>query len=200
MGSTARIGEDHLMTVEEFLATPRRAFGDAWRYELHDGVVVAQAGPSDPHAIILGNLDGMLNAQTIDSDRCTHLAGGAVVPEGKQKANARIPDALVRCGSDDDLKICMFEITSPSDEIGTTKREERRADLKSVPGAAYIVEIRQDAVAIHMHRRTVDGGWLYEDVIGLGSVLRIDEAGLSLPLRRLYRKVIKENQAERGKA
>ena len=94
----------------------------------------------------------------------------------------------------------MFEITSPSDEIGTTKREERRADLKSVPGAAYIVEIRQDAVAIHMHRRTVDGGWLYEDVIGLGSVLRIDEAGLSLPLRRLYRKVIKENQAERGKA
>ena len=63
MGSTARIQDPPLLSLEEFLATPKSAFGPAWRYELHDGVVVAQAGPSDRHALILGNLIGMLSAQ-----------------------------------------------------------------------------------------------------------------------------------------
>src|SRR3954447_6458262 len=95
MGNTARIDIDEpgLLTLEEFLATPKILFGPAWRYELHDGVVVAQAGPSDRHAIILGNLATMLGNQTIDSRDCTLFDGGAVVPRGKKRANARVPDA-----------------------------------------------------------------------------------------------------------
>jgi hypothetical protein len=34
------------MTAAEFLATDQAAFGDAWRYELDEGVIVAHAAPS----------------------------------------------------------------------------------------------------------------------------------------------------------
>jgi hypothetical protein len=34
MGNATRIDEIHLLTVEEFLATPQWHFGDAWRYEI----------------------------------------------------------------------------------------------------------------------------------------------------------------------
>ena len=37
-----------LWTAEDFLATDQYAFGDAWRYELVDGEIVAHAAPFCP--------------------------------------------------------------------------------------------------------------------------------------------------------
>ena len=193
MGNTARIDIDEpgLLTLEEFLATPKILFGPAWRYELHDGVVIAQAGPSDRHAIILGNLATMLGNQTIDSRDCTLFDGGTVVPRGKKRANARVPDATVKCGRGDEQKIYMFEVVSPADEVGKKLRTIRRKDLKSVAGAAVLVEIRQDVPIVHVHCRVGDI-WAYEDIVGIQETLSIEAAGLMLPLERLYRKVFEE--------
>jgi Uma2 family endonuclease len=195
MGSAARIDEIHLLTIEEFLATPRILFGPAWRYELHDGVVVAQAGPSDRHAIILGNLATMLGNQTIDSRDCTLFDGGVVVPRGKKKANARVPDATVKCGRGDEQSVYMFEVVSPADEVGKELRTLRRQDLKSVPGAQALVEIRQDVPIVHVHRLVGDL-WAYEDIVGIGQTLSLEGAGLKLPLERLYRKVYEEPELD----
>lgn len=40
-------------TAPEFLATDQHLFGDAWRYELVDGRVVAHAAPSPGYGAIL---------------------------------------------------------------------------------------------------------------------------------------------------
>ena len=197
MGSTARIQDPPLLSLEEFLATPKSAFGPAWRYELHDGVVVAQAGPSDRHALILGNLIGMLSAQLWDSRDCVPYDGAALVPSGKKKANARVPDATVKCGAGEDQKIIMFEVVSPADEVGKKLRTIRRQDLKSVAGADVLVEIRQDVPIVHVHRRVGDL-WAYDDIVGIGETLRIDGAGLALPLIRLYHRLFDGPDGENG--
>lgn len=197
MGSTARIQDPPLLSLEEFLATPKSNFGPAWRYELHDGVVVAQAGPSDRHALILGNLIGMLSAQLWDSRDCVPYDGAALVPSGKKKANARVPDATVKCGAGEDQQIIMFEVVSPADEVGKKLRTIRRQDLKSVAGADVLVEIRQDVPIIHVHRRVGDL-WAYDDIVGIGETLRIDGAGLALPLIRLYHRLFDGPDGESG--
>jgi Uma2 family endonuclease len=49
-----------IWTADEFLATDQRAFGDAWRYELVDGVIIAHPAPSPDHGAILSLLSAAL--------------------------------------------------------------------------------------------------------------------------------------------
>jgi Uma2 family endonuclease len=49
-----------LWTAEEFLTTDQCEFGDAWRYELVDGEIVAHAVPSPDHGAILSGLAAAL--------------------------------------------------------------------------------------------------------------------------------------------
>ena len=188
MGKAARIEEIHLLTVEEFLATPQSEFGPAWRYELVDGVPVAQAGPSREHAQILNNLSGIISARLWGSATCEPLTGAPAIPRGKGRRNARIPDATIECGAGADKTVIMFEVVSPADDVGTTLREQRRKDLKDVPGAALIIEIRQDAPAVHVHRRVGDL-WAYDDIVGIGETLRIEAIPLEIALSDIYHRL-----------
>jgi hypothetical protein len=47
MTHIARIPSD--MSADQFLETDQCAFGDAWRYELVDGTIVAQSAPAPRH-------------------------------------------------------------------------------------------------------------------------------------------------------
>ena len=85
----------------------------------------------------------------------------------------------------------MFKVVSPADEVGKKLRTIRRKDLKSVAGAAVLVEIRQDVPIVHVHC-IVGDIWAYEDIVGIQETLIIEAAGLMLPLERLYRKVFEE--------
>jgi hypothetical protein len=49
---------DKAWTAEDFLRTDQREFGDAWRYELVDGRIVAHAAPTPAHAKIVVALSG----------------------------------------------------------------------------------------------------------------------------------------------
>jgi Uma2 family endonuclease len=82
MGNTVRLEEIHSMTVDEFLATGQIAFGSAWRYELVDGLPVAQAAPSDEHAMISANLAAAL----------THRLRGN--RDGSVRSRASPPDVV----------------------------------------------------------------------------------------------------------
>ena len=182
MGKTARLDEIHLMTVDEFLATPQSAFGSAWRYELVNGLPVAQAAPSDEHAMIVDNLSAALNLRLRGNRDCAPLAGGAVIPRDKHRRNARIPDATVRCG---EQSVAMFEVVSPSDGIDTELRAKRRRDIKSVDGAQVLIEIEQDAPVIHIHRRERDF-WVYDDVIGVKEILSLEAIAMEIALSEMY--------------
>ncbi len=54
MDNAARVSGS--WTADEFLRTDQSEFGDAWRYELIDGEIVAHAAPSPDHGAILMGL------------------------------------------------------------------------------------------------------------------------------------------------
>ena len=58
MTAALRLGRQ--WTADEFIATAQHIFGDAWRYELVDGRIVAHAAPAPDHgAIIAGIVAGL---------------------------------------------------------------------------------------------------------------------------------------------
>ena len=112
MGTTAR-AMDRDWTADEFLRTDQHAFGDAWRYELVDGEIVAHAAPSPDHAAILAGLTAALgNRLRGNKNGCRPEAGSGAAPRQQQRPTARIPDATVRCG---DLPRVVFDVVSPSE-------------------------------------------------------------------------------------
>src|ERR1700735_981845 len=106
-------GADQDWTAERFLETDQHEFGNAWRYELVDGRIVAHAAPSPEHGAILAGLTGALASRLRGNpDGCRPESGSGAVPRAAQRPTARIPDAMIRCGEHPRV---LFEVISPSE-------------------------------------------------------------------------------------
>jgi Uma2 family endonuclease len=184
MAHIARIPSS--LTADEFLAIDPHIFGDAWRYELIDGVIVGQAATSPRHARILAGLIGALVKRLSgNKSDCFPESGSGAVPERKQRNTARIPDAMIRCG---ELPRVTFEIISPSELTHWRNRDRKRRDLQDVEGVTEMVEIYQDQLAIHVYRKGTDGKWDFQSEGGADAVLDLFATGdrLSIPLPEIY--------------
>jgi Uma2 family endonuclease len=171
-------------TAEEFLATDQRAFGDLWRYELVDGQIVGQAAPAPNHGAILSGLVGALAARMRGRpDRCRPEIGSGATPLTQQRANARIPDATIRCGANPRV---LFEVVSPSELRHWRDRDYRRTQLQDVPGVLEIVEVYQSEPAAHIYRREAEGTWSFEALGGNDAVLELRSVGVSVPFSEIY--------------
>ena len=171
-------------TAEEFLKTDQHEFGDAWRYELVDGEIVAHAAPAPDHGAILAGLATALgNRLRGNQDGCRPEAGSGAAPRRQQRPTARIPDATVRCG---DLPRVVFDVVSPSELRAWRARNQRRRHLQDVEGVREIVEIYQDEVAIHTCRLEDHGRWSFDAIDGLDAVLSLESIGLNVPLSEIY--------------
>ncbi len=171
-------------TADEFLMTDQSEFGDAWRYELVDGEVVAHAAPSPNHGAILMGLGTALGTRLRGNrDGCRPEAGSGAAPRQQQRATARIPDAMVRCG---DLPRVVFDVVSPSELRAWRARNQRRRHLQDIEGVEEIVEIYQDEAAIHIYRREQGGQWSFDAVDGLDASLSLHSVGLDIPLAEIY--------------
>jgi Uma2 family endonuclease len=75
-------------TAERFLTTDQHEFGDAWRYELIDGRIVAHAAQSPEHGAILAGLLRALGRRLWDNpDGCRPESGSGAVPRSAQRAD-----------------------------------------------------------------------------------------------------------------
>lgn len=183
MAVTARTSQND-WTVERFLATDQHIFGNAWRYELVNGRVIARAAPSPEHGAILAGLTGALVSRLRGHpDGCRPESGSGAVPKSAQRATARIPDALIRCGEHPRV---MFEVISPSELRNWTERDARRRDLQAVEGAQEIVELYQSERACHVYRCRPDGTWSFEAAGGADAALSLPSVGLAIPLSEIY--------------
>ncbi len=172
------------LTAEEFLARDQRGFGDAWRYELVDGRIVAHAAPTPAHGAIVAGLSAALGARLRGhAEGCRPEAGSGAAPASRQRSTARIPDAMVRCG---ELPRVAFEVVSASELKAWRERDRKRADLQEVEGVREIVEVYQGEMAAHIYRKAADGSWVFEAVGGPDAVLRLASVGLELPLAEVY--------------
>jgi Uma2 family endonuclease len=177
-------GAPKVWTAEEFLATDQRAFGDLWRYELVDGQIVGQAAPAPNHGAILSGLAAALGTRMKGRpDRCRPEIGSGATPLHQQRANARIPDATIRCGANPRV---LFEVVSPSELRHWRDRDYRRTQLQDVPGVLEIVEIYQSEPAVHIYRKEAGGTWSFEAIGGGEAALELRSAGLSIPLSEIY--------------
>ena len=147
-------------TTERFLATDQHEFGDAWRYELVDGRIVAHVAPSPEHGAILAGLTGALASRLRGNpNSCRPESGSGAVPRSAQHATARIPDALIRCS---EHRRVMFEVISPSELRNWTERDAKRRDLqggrrcpgdrRAVPGRASVPYLSPPARRYLGHR------------------------------------------------
>ncbi len=171
-------------TAERFLATDQHEFGDAWRYELVEGQIIAHAAPSPEHAAILAGLTTALGSRLRGNpDGCRPESGSGAVPRQAQRPTARIPDAMIRFG---DHPRVMFEVVSPSELRSWVQCDRRRRDLQAVAGAQEIVELYQSERAAHVYRRQPDDTWSFEALAGIDASLRLESVGLSVPLAEVY--------------
>ncbi|HXA26776.1 MAG TPA: Uma2 family endonuclease [Acetobacteraceae bacterium] len=171
-------------TAELFLTTDQHMFGDAWRYELVDGRIVAHAAPSPEHGAILAGLTGALTSRLRGNPNgCRPESGSGAVPRSAQRATARIPDALIRCGEHPKV---MFEVISPSELRNWTERDAKRRDLQAVEGAQEIVELYQAEQACHIYRRQPEGTWSFEAQGGADAILQLPSVCLAIPLSEIY--------------
>ena len=162
-------------TAERFLETDQHEFGNAWRYELVGGRIIAHAAPSPEHGAILAGLTTALGSRLRGNpDGCRPESGSGAVPKAAQRPTARIPDAMIRCGEHPQV---MFEVISPSELRNRTEQDARRRDLQAVEGVQEIVEL---------YRRLPDDTWSFEALGGADAILRLSSVALAIPLSEIY--------------
>ena len=176
------------MTAAEFLATDQAEFGDAWRYELDEGVIVAHVAPSPEHGAILSMLNVAIETRLRARGRggCRFEAGSGAAPGKQQRPTAKIPDGMVRSGQHPRVT---FDVVSPSELRNIRTRDRRRAQLQDIDGVQEVVEIYQHVPAVHTYRRQEDGGWEFVPVNGLECALELKSIDMSIPLAEIYETV-----------
>ena len=120
------------------MATGQALFGDAWRYELADGVIVAHAAPSADHGAILPRLNTAIGLRMKGRKDCRPETGSGAAPRNQRRATARIPDSMIRCG---DHPRATFDVVSPSELLAWRARDRRRQHLQDIDCVREVVEI-----------------------------------------------------------
>jgi len=177
----------HRMNVEEFLDWND---GSDRRYELIDGMPVAQAHPSQAHAVLQAAVAGELRSALKNRRPCRVAAEAGIRPLFNTSENYRQADVAVTCRPFDPSihhvqdPVLIVEILSPS-----TEREDR---LKlhiyaALPSVREIVLLDSRRVYAEVYRRRADGMWQPEpELLDQGSRLRLDSIDAEIDLDILY--------------
>ncbi|HEX5325836.1 MAG TPA: Uma2 family endonuclease [Acetobacteraceae bacterium] len=167
------------------MRTDQSEFGNAWRYELVRGAIVAHAAPSPEHGVVLANLAREIGARLRNHPECRSEIGSGAVPQYQQRDTARIPDAMIRCGQHPRV---LFEVVSPSETTHKRQWDRKRTDLQAVEGVQEIIEIFQDEMLAHAYRRQASG-WVFESIDGPEADIALPSVGITVPLAVLYERL-----------
>jgi Uma2 family endonuclease len=178
------------LDADAFLRTDQSEFGNAWRYELVRGVIVAHAAPAPEHGVIIGNLAYEVGGRLRSHLECRLEVGSGAAPQYEQRDTARIPDVTIRCGK---LPRVLFEVISPSELQHKRQWDQKRTDLQAVEGVQEIIEIFQDEMLARAYRRQ-DAGWVFESIAGPDAQVALPSVGIAVPLAALYERVMPESE------
>lgn len=188
MDTVAR--NSRFLDADEFLRTDQLEFGNAGRYELVRGAIVAHTAPSSGHAGILGNLAREIGNRLRDHRECRSEIGNGAVPQHERRDTAHIPDATIRRGK---LPRVLFEVISPSELQHKRQWDQKRADLQAVEGVQEMIEIFQDEMLAHAYRRQA-AGWVFEPIAGSDATIELPSVGIAVPLAARYEGVPLEGE------
>jgi Uma2 family endonuclease len=176
------------VSVDEYLAMDEAS---EVRLEFIDGVVVAMAGASYHHNVIVSNLVANLHnllkgepCRALSSDMKTKLATGR---------DYVYPDVVVVCGEPELEKRrgeslanprVVFEVLSPS----TSRLDRgRKAQLyRAMPSLQAYATVEQDAPNIELMARNDADEWVVTGYDSREAVLPLACLGIELPLQEIY--------------
>jgi|SRR5947209_7157575 len=175
----------HLISVEEYLEGERLS---EIRHEYVGGKVYAMAGASDNHNRIAINIVSQL-VERLRGKRCEPFGADMKLKMPGSEA-FYYPDALIACDPSDsatyfrERPIVVFEILSPDTE--RIDQREKRFAYSLIPSLKVYVMVAQDKIEVTILRRGKRRQWVGEVINGRGSVLKLPEVKVEIPLARIY--------------
>ncbi|HWK89648.1 MAG TPA: Uma2 family endonuclease [Longimicrobium sp.] len=176
------------VTLDDFLATVEVTED---RSEYVDGRVVAMAGASFAHNVIVQNISGMLYSR-LRGGPCRVLGQGMLL-KPKHAENAFLPDVLVVCGQPQiehrhaDLlmnPVLLIEVLSPS--TADYDHGKKWENYRRIPTVQDYLLVSQDRPRVERYTRHGDGLWLFSETAGVDGEIRLDSVNAALPLAEIY--------------
>jgi Uma2 family endonuclease len=182
---------DARWTVEQYL-TRERASSE--RHEYLDGVIVAMAGASARHNLIVGNLYASLHSQ-LRNRPCVVYPSDLRLKVPKTQLYT-YPDISVVCGApqfedaEQDTLLnptVIVEVLSPSTE--SYDRGKKFQHYRALESLEEYVLVAQDSRRIEQYVRQVKGQWLLRDIHQPEAYLELASIECRVPLADVYEKV-----------
>lgn len=178
-------------TVAEYLAFERQS---ETKHEYYAGEIVAMAGASFEHNLIVGNTYASLHTQ-LRRRPC------AVLPSDQRLRVSPIgpltyPDIMVVCGQPhftderpDTLTnpTVIVEVLSPSTEGDDRGRKAKH--YRTIASLKEYVLIAQDEPRIEHYVRAENGWWRFTEATDLGASIQLDSIACTLALADVYERV-----------
>ncbi len=181
------------MTVEDFLALDRENLDQ--KYEFINGHMVAMAGGSNNHTLMIVNLSGMLYTHLRKSPCATFSEGTLKIED-----ECYLPDIMVTCNEKDlaenktyiEHPKLVIEVLSPSTELNN-RRNKLLAYTQCPPIQEYIL-VNWDCMLIEkMTRKTTEEldtiQWITQ-WYGKGETLTLETIGLTILVDDVYERAI----------
>jgi Uma2 family endonuclease len=176
------------VTPGEYLANERQA---SFKSEYLNGRVVAMAGASHAHALLVARLLRLID-QHLDGKPCSVSASDLRiwVPEANTYA---YPDLSVVCEPvqyQDSLQdvvlnpLLIVEVLSPSTE--KLDRQQKFAAYRSISSFQQYVLVSQTEAWVEVYTRSQEGFWIYAGFGGLDANVELTSIGLTVPVRDIY--------------
>ena len=187
----ATVAAQTYITPQEYIALERKA---AYKSEYLNGHIIAMAGASSKHNLIVGDIFYALYPQLIGRG-CDIFTNDMRVRPSADDAYF-YPDVVVVCGQqafeDDGLDtllnpIVIVEVLSPS--TGAYDRGEKFRRYQQLASLKEYVLVSQDKVWIEHHRRH-GAQWILSHYRTLEEVLLLPSIGCEVPLSDIYARVI----------
>ena len=191
MGSAARNYEDTHLSLDEYNQLEEE---NNWRYEYHDGTVVAMAGGDPKHSGVASNMLGILYGALLSKD-CSPLNSDTKYYVASVN-KSYYPDVSVVCGpserSEQDRRaltnpILLVEVLSESTAAGD--RGEKFEAYSQLPSLREYVLIEQNKRVVQTYyRESPQHLWEMQWFKGEEATVDLRSLDVSLPLSALYRR------------
>ena len=177
-------------TPEQYLEMDRNA---DYRSEYVNGEILAMAGASREHTLVVTNLVREISTQ-LRGRPCETYSNDIRVKISPSRYT--YPDLIVACGTPEFLDekfdvllnpIIIVEVLSPTTE--SDDRSWKFAHYRRLTSLKDYVMLSQYRPVVEHYTRQADDQWVLTEIRGLDKVLRLPSIGCELPLSEIYERV-----------
>ena len=178
-------------TLEEYFAVEEAS---AIRHEYYRGRILAMAGGSYDHALIIGN--AVFGLKSALRDKPCDVLPTELRLAADPDSHYTYPDVLVICGEPVfqlgskhtvSNPVVIMEVLSPSTEA--IDRGRKFADYRKLPTLREYVMISQHEPRVEVYRLGLGGQWTLFEYIGLDTAVQLESLGVDLPMSEIYHRV-----------